>query len=82
VSRAEQRYRRIHGRLDDRPDGSSIFDCERGQFAQTTQQDHGERRSQWRQISTPKARAGTQIDQQAGQQLQPAALDGASGVTE
>ena len=82
VSRTEQGYGCIDSRFDDLPDGFSIFDGKRSQFTQTTQQDHGQRRSQWRQVGTLEPRAGTEVDQQVGQQLQSAALDGASGGTE
>jgi hypothetical protein len=82
VPRAEKSYGRIHRRFNDLPDGSSIFDGKRGQFTQAAQQDHGQRRSQRRQVSPPEAWAGAEVDQLAGQQLQPAALDGTGDGTE
>ena len=44
AARTEQRDGRIHGRLDDVPDGPAVFDGQRGQFPQTAHQDHGQRR--------------------------------------
>jgi len=82
VSRTQQGYGCIDSRFDDLPDGSSVLDGKRGQFTQTAQQDHGQRRSQGRQVGPPEPRAGTEVDQQVRQQLQPAALDGASDRTE
>ena len=82
VSRTQQGYGCIYSRFYDPPDGSSILDGKRGQFTQTAQQDHGERRRQRRQVGPPEPRAGTEVDQQVRQQLQPATLGGASDGSE
>jgi len=79
VARTEQRDGRINGRFDDVADGPAVLDGKRGQLPQPAQQDHGQRRGQLRQIGAPESRVGAQVDQQVGQQLQPAALDGARG---